>query len=86
MPITAVTKEIKTLWAGRAWLDAKYLNQAKNTPCPLIIKYKGETMRLAPEDLKEAFDRSKMVDNKFPPYTQRKQYGVVWTPNKKTEK
>lgn len=82
----SVVKEVKTLWAGRAWLDAKYLNEAKNTPCPLIIKYKGETMSIAPDHLKVAFDRDKMVDSKFPPYTKRKQYGVVWTPDQKTEK
>ena len=78
-----VVKEVKTQWAGRVWLDAKYLNKAKNTPCPLIIKYKGETMTIAPDALKDAFDKDKMVDHKFPPFGQRKQYGAVWTPDQK---
>jgi len=76
----------KKAWAGRVWLDAKLLNKAKNTPCPLVITYGGETMTIKPEHLKVAFDRNKTVDSKFPPYTQRKQYGVVWTSDKKTEK
>lgn len=82
----SVEYKAKTMWAGRVWLDAKYLNQAKNTPCPLVITYKGETMTIQPEHLKVAFDRKKEVDSKFPPYEPRKQYGAVWTPDKETEK
>ena len=73
----AVIKEVKTLWAGRAWIHAKYLNKAKNNNVPLVIKYKTDKMTIQPQDLKEKFDRNKVVEDKFVSGKTHTQYGVV---------
>jgi len=79
---TMITKEVKTQWAGRVWLHAKYLNQANNAGVPLRIVYKGEHMTIKPEDLKDVFDKKKDVDDKFKAGVVHKQYGTVFKPDK----
>jgi len=75
--IKAVRKEAKTLWAGRAWIHAKYLNEAKNKNIPLIITHNGEKKVIQPEDLSTAFDRDKEVKD-YIGNKMTKQYGIVW--------
>jgi len=73
----AVRVEAKTLWAGRAWIHAKYLNKAKNNNIPLIITHNGEKKVIEPTDLATAFDKNKPVKD----YIGNKmttQYGIVW--------
>jgi len=73
-----VIKTVTTIWAGRAWIHAKYLNKAKNNKVPLVIKYKTTKMTIKPEDLKEKFDRHKTVEDKFILGKIHRQYGVEW--------
>jgi len=78
-----VQKTVKTLWAGRAWLHAKYLNQAKNLNVPLVIVYKGKKMTVKPIELRLRFDRNKIVDDRYKAGVQHKQYGIIWEPDEK---
>lgn len=77
-----VKYKARTIWAGKVWVDAPLLNKANNNKLPLVIDYKGAKMTIPPEELKERALTPKMVESKFPPYQQRKQYGFVWTPDK----
>lgn len=81
--IKPIEYEAKTLWAGRAWVHAKYLNQSVKQKRRLIIKYKSETMAFEPWQLKESFSRSKVVEDKFDKDRVHKQYGVIWNPAQK---
>ena len=71
-----VTKVVTTIWAGRAWIHAKYLNKAKNGNLPLVINYKTGKMTIQPEDLKEKFDRNKTVKDNYKSGVTHKHYGV----------
>jgi len=73
-----VTKEVKTLWAGRAWVHAKYLNLATRNKTPLVLNYKGDTMTIQPEDFRARFDRQKQVEDRFQSGVMHNQYGIVW--------
>lgn len=77
-----VKKKVTTLWAGRAWIHAKYLNLANVNQVPLIIDYKGTKMTVPASELKARFDRHKIVDDKFKAGVTHKQYGIIWEPEK----
>ena len=74
----SVIKEVTTIWAGRAWIHAKYLNKARNNHVPLVIKYKGAKMTVQEKDFEERFDRDKMIKDMYKSGVMHKQYGIVW--------
>lgn len=73
-----VTKEVKTLWAGRAWVHAKYLNLATKSNVPLVLVHGDTKMTVQPQDFRAKFDRQKEVEDRFKSGVVHRQYGIVW--------
>lgn len=82
--IKPIRKRVTTLWAGRAWIHAKYLNRASRHKKPLKIYHKEQAMVIQSDELKTSFDRNKIVHDRFKEGVTHKHYGIVWDPNKKT--
>lgn len=74
-------KQIKKLWAGRAWVHGKYLNKCSQEKTYLKLKYQGDTMTIPYDSFKQVFDRKKTVRDKFNPDIIHNQYGVIWIPD-----
>jgi hypothetical protein len=77
--------DIKTIWAGRAWVHQKYLNEAKRRGegIELVYKKKGvlEVMVIPPERVKPEFwEKSKIPHRDKFSKEEYYLYGVVWVP------
>lgn len=75
-----IVKEIKTIWAGRAWVHDKYLEQCGKTNQNLKLVKGNESMLIPFETFKTAFDRSKPSEDKIRGQMTL-QHGIVWKPD-----
>lgn len=72
-----VEKQVKTMWAGKLWIHAKYMNKAKHNKVPLVIKYAGNTMTIPYQDLRDRYVQMKQVEDKFRAGVMHNQYGFL---------
>jgi hypothetical protein len=75
-----ITKEITTLWQGKAGIHAKYLNRAFENRCGLKIIFKNEVMVIPLEKLKSGYTSVQTFPDKFG-RGEYKLYYYNWQPN-----